>query len=278
LFDENRLIITYIPVIHKALLEFFWEVQAPILILGKGLLEDFPQLEHDLRAIRPEEARQMLIGLGFKAEILSRSALLELSTSSTFILPKDEVMLEFAEKYLPNHQVIFQECFIRWHKKNVTSEESLAPDQVVSVSEFAKEMMGMAYKQADSSTDWWRQVGAVITQGTKVLVTAYNQYLPTSFSPVIDGDIRVCFGFGEQLEICGPIHAEASAIAHCARKGLATEGADLYCTTFPCPGCARSIIKAGIRRVFYVEGYSVADAHHILASGQVEIIKVKVQS
>lgn len=52
------------------------------------------------------------------------------------------------------------------------------------------------------------------------------------------------------------VHAEMSAVVAAARRGTATEGAYLYCTTFPCHNCAKHIIAAGIQRVVYVEPYA----------------------
>lgn len=51
------------------------------------------------------------------------------------------------------------------------------------------------------------------------------------------------------------VHAEMEAILSCARIGVSTVKASLYCTTFPCHNCAKHIIDAGIERVVYVEPY-----------------------
>lgn len=51
------------------------------------------------------------------------------------------------------------------------------------------------------------------------------------------------------------VHAEMEAILSCARIGVSTVNASLYCTTFPCHNCAKHIIDAGIKRVVYVEPY-----------------------
>lgn len=51
------------------------------------------------------------------------------------------------------------------------------------------------------------------------------------------------------------VHAEMEAVLSCARIGITTVGASLYCTTFPCHNCAKHIIDAGITRVVYVEPY-----------------------
>lgn len=51
------------------------------------------------------------------------------------------------------------------------------------------------------------------------------------------------------------VHAEMEALLSCARIGISTLSASLYCTTFPCHNCAKHIIDAGITRVVYVEPY-----------------------
>lgn len=51
------------------------------------------------------------------------------------------------------------------------------------------------------------------------------------------------------------VHAENAAITEAAYGGTGISDTDLYCTTFPCHMCARVIIAAGIRNVFYIEPY-----------------------
>jgi len=60
------------------------------------------------------------------------------------------------------------------------------------------------------------------------------------------------------------VHAETNAIAFAARKGIATEGATLYCTLAPCGECAKLIINAGILRVVYYELYRTSDGIDLL--------------
>lgn len=45
------------------------------------------------------------------------------------------------------------------------------------------------------------------------------------------------------------VHAEQNAIINCARNGVSTLGATIYCTMTPCTTCAMSIIQAGILNV-----------------------------
>lgn len=57
------------------------------------------------------------------------------------------------------------------------------------------------------------------------------------------------------IEFGRVVHAEMNAIAHAARRGIGIAGASLYTTTYPCHGCARHILAAGIAEVFYIEPY-----------------------
>lgn len=63
-------------------------------------------------------------------------------------------------------------------------------------------------------------------------------------------------GIPDLIEFSRAVHAEMEAIVSVSRGGLgSTLGATLYTTTFPCHNCARHIIAAGIRRVYYIEPY-----------------------
>ncbi len=57
------------------------------------------------------------------------------------------------------------------------------------------------------------------------------------------------------IEFGRVVHAEMHAISEAARKGRSTQGATLYCTTFPCHICARHIISSGISNVIFIEPY-----------------------
>jgi deoxycytidylate deaminase len=67
-----------------------------------------------------------------------------------------------------------------------------------------------------------------------------------------------------------PVHAEMEAIISCARIGVSPVGAILYCTTFPCHNCAKHIVAAGIKKVYYVEPYPKSKAKE-LHSDSIEV-------
>ncbi|MDM9628359.1 anti-phage dCTP deaminase [Rhizobium sp. S152] len=57
------------------------------------------------------------------------------------------------------------------------------------------------------------------------------------------------------VEYSRSIHAEMDAIFSAARQGTSTRNTMLFCTTFPCHNCARHLVTAGVKQVFYVEPY-----------------------
>lgn len=57
------------------------------------------------------------------------------------------------------------------------------------------------------------------------------------------------------LEFSRSIHAEMDAILAAGRKNKSVVGSRLFCTTFPCHNCARHIIAAGIKEVYFIEPY-----------------------
>ncbi len=58
------------------------------------------------------------------------------------------------------------------------------------------------------------------------------------------------------------VHAEMAALMDAARRGVRVDNSFLFSTTFPCHECARHIVAAGIRKVYYIEPYpkSLVDA------------------
>jgi dCMP deaminase len=63
--------------------------------------------------------------------------------------------------------------------------------------------------------------------------------------------IHVDEGDGDKItEHCvRTVHAEQNAICQAAKRGVALEGATLYCRMTPCRVCAMLIINCGITRV-----------------------------
>jgi dCMP deaminase len=90
------------------------------------------------------------------------------------------------------------------------------------------------------------------------------------------------YASGEGLEACRAVHAEQDAILQLPRPdaGGLDEGT-LYCTTFPCLGCAKAIISSGLRKIVFLESYPEAASRGMLDEAGVvveEFEGVKIQA
>ncbi len=102
-----------------------------------------------------------------------------------------------------------------------------------------------------------RRVGAVVVRDKRILATGYNG-APSGLAHCVDvGCLREKRGVasGERHELCRGLHAEQNALLQAALYGISLSGASLYSTHRPCALCAKMIINAGIREVFFDAGY-----------------------
>ena len=67
-------------------------------------------------------------------------------------------------------------------------------------------------------------------------------------------------GIGDLTEYGRVVHAEMEALLACSRNHIDCRGAVMYMTTFPCHNCAKHIIAAGIKDVYYIEPYPKSKA------------------
>ncbi|HQP51310.1 MAG TPA: dCMP deaminase family protein [Syntrophorhabdaceae bacterium] len=107
------------------------------------------------------------------------------------------------------------------------------------------------------STCLRRNVGAVVVKEKRILSTGYNG-APIGLVHCIDlGCLRerLSVASGERHELCRGLHAEQNAIIQAAYHGVSIKGADIYSTHLPCSICMKMIINAGIKKVFYIDGY-----------------------
>jgi dCMP deaminase len=96
--------------------------------------------------------------------------------------------------------------------------------------------------------------GCVIARDRQLLVTGYVGSpvgLPhcDEVGHLIKKVIHVDENNRETEHCVRTVHAEQNAICQAARRGVALEGATLYCRMTPCRTCAMLIINCGIVRV-----------------------------
>ena len=124
------------------------------------------------------------------------------------------------------------------------------------------------YHQAQAS-------GCVIVKYRQLLVTGYvgsPSGLPHCdevghlFRKTIEADGRIT------THCVRTVHAEQNAICQAARRGIALDGATLYCRMTPCRTCAMLIINCGITRVVCERKYhSGAESEELFRQAGVKI-------
>ncbi len=111
--------------------------------------------------------------------------------------------------------------------------------------------------------------GCVIAKDRQILVTGYvgsPQGLPHcddvghQLKQVIHEDGHI------STHCVRTVHAEQNAICQAAKRGIAIDGATLYCRMTPCRTCAMLIINCGIKRVVCEKKYHSAEESEAMFS------------
>lgn len=270
--------IAYVPAIHAGYIKFFKKYPGNLFILGQSFIDSETSLIRDLRALNPPETRAAIKALNLfsHVSILEKDDIGKIQNlTHTIVMPDEEIIRDFASRYLKGKKILFDSIFLRWDKKISTTEDEVPADRTISTDERDRELIVKVHKEAQKSSDWWRQVGALAIQNGKIIFTAHNRHLPISQAPYIVGDPRSNFDAGERFDLSTALHAEASVIAQAACKGVPLRDASLYVTVFPCPVCAKLIAASGIKKVYYAKGYSLLDSEDIFKKHNIEIILVK---
>lgn len=282
----KNITIAYIPALHQGYISFLKKYQdQPLYLLDDELLtvlaQEEPYYGRDIRAVPTVLMKQAIENLGLVPEVrlLNQATISNLQQDDISVVAPDEDISEaVVKKFLPQVKVEYVSTFLRWDKKISQKEFEIPPDRVISYSDLDQELMSAATDESQKSPDWWRQIGAVAVKEGRVILAAHNKNLPRPDNPNVLGDPRSNFDAGVRIDLVTTIHAEAAVVAEAARQGISLLGASLYTTTFPCPPCARLLISAGIKKVFYAQGYSLLDSEELLKRAGVEIILVKNQA
>ena len=280
----------YIPVIHQGYLNFLNNYpNVDIFLIWEDIILDLVKKNHE--AVKSVERDQRRLGSNFVLEMLSHtfpnrkvkklqiSDLAEVQKKEIVIMPNDSFHRAFKNSYAgisQDYQLV--NYFLRWDRIATLNKDCDMANATITVSELSSlgliDYVNLAKSVAMESPDWWRQVGAVLIKRNEEILTYYNKHLPTEYESSFAGDPRANFDGGEHIDKSIAIHAEAGLIAEAARNGISIEGCELFVTTFPCPTCAASIAVSGIKRVYYVDGYSLVNAAKILNDAGVELIQI----
>ncbi|SDY50861.1 dCMP deaminase [Evansella caseinilytica] len=109
--------------------------------------------------------------------------------------------------------------------------------------------MAQSHLLALRSTCTRLMVGATIVRDKRIIAGGYNGAISGGVHCIDEG----CYVIDNHC--VRTIHAEINALLQCAKFGVATEGAEVYVTHFPCLNCCKALIQAGIKKVYYATDY-----------------------
>ena len=271
--------VAYVPVLHEGYRRFLERHGRgrPLFLIGPSLYADQRPLAKDIRALDADHVRQAVAAWGVASEVhvLDEGRARRLAAARPRLtMPAEDVSYAIAERFFARCEVLYDTVFLRWDKtRTVQLLEPRAARQVTDDEALAA-LVGAAEAAAAGSVDWWRQVGAAIRLDDGELIAAANEHGPHPLSAYAAGDPRANFFKGVHLELSTATHAEAALIGEAARRGLATEGATVYVTDFPCPPCAKLLAAAGVARLLFRTGYAVLDGQDVLAAVGVEVCRI----
>jgi dCMP deaminase len=111
--------------------------------------------------------------------------------------------------------------------------------------------MALAKLSAMRSKDPSTQVGACIVGPNKrVLGVGYNGFPNGCSDGVLPWNKEGGF---QETKYAYVVHAEVNAIMNSNRNNL--EGSTLYITLFPCNECAKVVVQAGIKKIYYLDDH-----------------------
>lgn len=125
--------------------------------------------------------------------------------------------------------------------------------------------MNVASLTADLSYCKELKVGAIAVRDKRIICTGFNGTLPGA-----DNCCEECVN-GVTKTKDDTEHAERNLIGHAAKHGIALLNAELYTTHAPCVVCARAIIIAGFRIVYYRHDYKSDSGLKLLKAHNINI-------
>lgn len=275
----NKTLIAYVASPHAGYLKFFRAYEGSSLyVLGDEFIREFPSLVRHLPGVAPHEARTMIEALGiFSSVYVLTLQMLATVRKLHIVMPDEDVSHAVAEKHFAGTSVTYDGNWrLRWDWGAAKASRRPEGERRISIDELDCDLMRFAFRGARRSPDWWRQIGALLVKDGLVLLAAFNQHVPGEQSAYCYGDPRSNFEPGQSIDVSGALHAEAGIVAEAARRGISMRGCSLYVTTFPCPPCAYLSSFTGIKRLYYVDGYSLVAGAETLQAKNVEIIRVQM--
>lgn len=138
------------------------------------------------------------------------------------------------------------------------------------------QFMRQACLLCDRSSCLYKTACLVVKDG-EVILKAFNETLPGEKYCQEGECIRKKLNLtgGAEIDKVCTIHAEANLIAKAAARGISLKGVDVYLTTFPCYICSKSLVQAGIGKLYYMSDYTGNDGMRFFKAAGIAVEKMK---
>ena len=109
------------------------------------------------------------------------------------------------------------------------------------------------------------KVGAILVKNNSIISYGYNG-MPSGFDNICEID-----------NVTKPevLHAESNCVMKVCKSTQSSEDAVLYVTHSPCFECAKLIIQAGIKNVYYRNVYRDINGIKLLEKANIKVFKIK---
>lgn len=145
------------------------------------------------------------------------------------------------------------------HKIN---DELIDAADLVGESGDEQTMLGYARGIAKRSFDYSFQTGAVLavknTHKYEVIDAACNEVVPYQTYALLHGNAREDNRVPRQGDqtYYDTIHAEMNLLVRAMQRNIDFKGMSLFINMMPCPSCARTLVKTGLKEVVYQQVHS----------------------
>ena len=116
------------------------------------------------------------------------------------------------------------------------------------------------------------QVGSVIVRDGRIISTGWNG-VPAGKKHCNEiyewGALPVIADSHQEWSPLNELHAEVNAIGYAAQNGVVTKDAVLYTSVSPCIDCAKLIVAAGIKEVWYIDEYRITEGIKFLNENKI---------
>ena len=135
-----------------------------------------------------------------------------------------------------------------------------------------KEYMDYALELSKQANCIKGQVGAILVKEDQIISEGVNS-TPNGIKPCTEETClrkKLNLKSGEHQELCFVVHAEQNALINALNKGINVKDSTLYVTKQPCMICAKMLINAGIKKIYYKKAYPDQYADSLLKEAKIE--------